>query len=108
MTTKEIDKLLERLHDEGLEKGLEKGREEGFAQAVIAAYRARFGEPPSAFVAAVGRASNQAALQRLLKLVTTRTAEDVAAALRRSAQTKRGARATNRRVASPRREATSR
>ena len=110
MTTKEIDKYLEQLRNEGLQKGhkegLQKGRNEGFAQAVLVAYRARFGAPPAALVAAVERASDHAALQRWLEMVTTQSAQDVAAALRRPTTTKRAPRTLNRRSASPRRATT--
>ena len=101
MTTQEIDKYLEQLHEEGLQKG--------FAQAVLAAYRARFGAPPAALVAAVERASDHAALQRWLEMVTTQSAEDVAAALRRPTTTKqaRAPRTLNRLGASTRRAPTS-
>ena len=100
MTTREIDKYLEDLRQEG--------RDEGFAQAVLAAYRVRFGAPPAGLVAAVERASDQAELQRWLEIVTTRSAEEVASALRqpRSAQSAR--RKPTRRSAAPRRAPASR
>jgi hypothetical protein len=100
--------------DEGLQKGLQEGRkvgrDEGFAQAVLAAYRVRFGAPPAALVAAVERASDHAALLRWLEMVTTQSAEDVAAALRRPTTTKRARapRTLNRLGASTRRASTSR
>jgi hypothetical protein len=103
MTTHEIDKYLEQLHDEGRDEG----RGEGFAQAVLEAYKIRFGAPPAALVAAVERAGDQAALRRWLEIVTTRSAEDVAAALRRP-RAKPAPRATIRRSASPRRAPASR
>jgi hypothetical protein len=100
MTTQEVDKYLETLQ--------QKGRDEGFAQAVISAYRARLGAPPAALVSAVERASDHAELQRLLELVTTRSAEDVAAALRKP-RAKPAARAkVSRRSASPRRASVAR
>ena len=95
MTTKEVDKYLRDLQRKGLEKGLEEGLEkgrqegrqegldEGFSKAVLAVYRARLGAPTAALVAAVERAGDHAELQRLLEIVTTRSAEDVAAALRK-------------------------
>jgi hypothetical protein len=107
MTKKEIDKYLEQVQFyEDYLQGLQKGRAEGFAQAVLVAYRARFGAPPAALVAAVERASDPAALQRWLEMVTTQSAEDVAAALRRPITTKRPPRALNRRSASPQRATT--
>jgi hypothetical protein len=101
MTTQEIDKYLEQLRTEG--------RDEGFAQAVLAAYRIRFGAPPAALVAAVERASDHGALLRWLEMVTTHSAEDVAAALRRPTITKRARapRTLNRLGASTRRAPTS-
>jgi hypothetical protein len=104
MTTTEIDKYLEELE----QKGEKKGRGEGLAEGVLLAYKARFGSPPAALVAAVEGAVDHATLQRWLVMVTTRSAEDVAAALRRPATTKRVPRATRRAGGSPRRAAASR
>jgi hypothetical protein len=83
MITKEIDTYIEDLEEKMLQKGRREGRDEGFAQAVLAAYKARLGAPPPALVAAVERAGDLTALQRLLKMVTTLSAEEVAAALRK-------------------------
>lgn len=100
MTTQEIDKYLEERD--------QKARNEELAEAVLTVYRLRFGAPPAALVAAVEGASDHAALQRLLELVSTRSAEDVATALRRP-RTKQPARAAvKRRTAAPRRAAASR
>jgi hypothetical protein len=100
MTTKEIDKYLANLH--------QKGCDEGFSRAVLAIYKARFGAPPAALVAAVERAGDEAELQRLLEIVGTRSAEDVAAALK-NPRAKAPARAkVGRRSASPRRAAAAR
>jgi hypothetical protein len=104
MNTREVDEYLANLE----QKGREEGREEAFSQAVLVAYRARFGAPPAALVAAVERAGDQAELQRLLEMVTTRSEEEVAAALRKP-RAKPAARAkTARRSAAPRRAAASR
>ncbi len=100
MTTKDVDKYLENLH--------QKGRGEGFSEAVLVVYGARFGAPPAALVAAVERAGDQAELKHLLEIVTTLSAEDVAAALRKP-RTKPPARAkVSRRSASPRRASVAR
>jgi hypothetical protein len=110
MTTKEIDKYLKRLEarEEEAHKAREEGREEGRAEAVLSVYKVRFGVPPAALVAAVEHASNHAALQRLLELVSTRSADDVATALRRP-RTKPPARAAiKRRSAAPRRASVAR
>ena len=108
MTTKEVDKYLRDLQQKGREEGRQEGRDEGFAQAVLAAYRARLGAPPAALMAAVERAGGHAELQRLLEIVTTLSAEDVAAALRKP-RAKPAARAkVSSRGASPRRAAVSR
>jgi len=100
MTTEEIDKYLEELRKEGLD--------EGFAQAVLAAYEVRFGAPPAALVAAIERARDRAALQRWLEIVTTRSAEDVARALRKPRSTPSARRKIDRRSAAPRRPSASR
>ncbi len=78
--------------------------EEGFAKAVLAAYQARFGAPPATLVAAVGKASDLAELQRWLEKVTTLSREEVTAALRASSTRKRAAPKKARRATSaPRR-----
>jgi hypothetical protein len=100
MTTQEIDKYLAQVRDEG--------RYEGFAQAVLAAYEARFGAPPAAVVAAVTHAVDHAELQRLLVLVITGSAAEVDAALGRSGKGKRGAVTAGRQRVSPRRVPASR
>jgi hypothetical protein len=124
MRQRDVDKYLEQLHNDGLEKGLELGRDEGrkegreegreegrgegFAQAVLAAYRARFGTPPAELLAAVERAQDHADLERWLALVTTRSMDEVTAALRQSRAAKPAARAKTRRSTSPRRASASR
>lgn len=104
MTTKEIDKYLEELE----QKGRKEGRGEGYAEAVLAAYKVRFGAPPAALAAAVEGEGDHATLQRWLEMVMTRSVEDVAATLLQS-KTRPRARTTTRRVGAPtRRAATSR
>jgi len=100
MNTKDVDKYLADLE--------QKGRDEGFSQAVLAIYRIRFGAPPVALVTAVERAGDQAEIQRLIEIVTTLSAEDVAAALRkpRAKQPTRAKKST--RGASPRRASVTR
>ncbi len=100
MTTKEVDKYLRDLQQEG--------RDEGFAQAVLAVYKTRLGAPTAALVAAVERAGDHAELQRLLEIVTTRSAEDVAAALRAPRARSAARVKVSRSSASPRRAATTR
>lgn len=124
MNTREVDKYLANLERKGHEKGLQEGRQEGlqeglqegrqegrdegFAQAVLLVYQTRFGAPPAALTAAVARAGDHAKLQSLLELVTTLSAEDVAAALRKP-RTKPPTRAkVTRRSASPRRASVAR
>lgn len=100
MTTKEIDKYLEQIHEEGRKEG----RDEGLAEGVLMAYRARFGAaPPAALAAAVEHADDRAALQRWMEMVTTRSADDVTAALRRPTAAKRTTGTTKRRGVSARR-----
>ena len=96
MNTKDVDKYLADLE------------QKAFSQAVLVVYRARFGTPPAALVAAIERAEDHAEIQRLIEIVTTLSAEDVAAALRKP-RTKQPARAKiNRRSASPRRASVAR
>jgi hypothetical protein len=97
MNTRDVDKYLEQLHNEGLQEGLEKG----FAQAVLAAYRARFGAPPADLVNAVEGAREHAELERLLQLVTTRSATEISAELRRPRPVKPARRARSRKDAQP-------
>ncbi len=104
MTTQDVDKYLEGLHQKGLKEGLEKG----FSRAVLAAYRARFGAPPAAVVAAVEGAGDQAELERLLEMVTTLSAEDVAAALRKPGAKQPARAKVSRRSAAPRRASVAR
>lgn len=104
MTTKEIDKYLEDLE----EKSRERGRDEAFSKALLVVYGARFGAPSAAVLAAVARVSDQTEIQRLLEIVGTGSAEDLAVALRKP-RAKAPARAkVGRRSASPRRAAAAR
>lgn len=104
MNTREVDEYYEEikqiLHEIGYREGL--------AQAVLAIYRIRLGTPPVALVAAVEAADDCAELERLIKIVTTLSAEEVATALRKP-RAKPPARAKiSGRSASPRRAAASR
>lgn len=81
---------------------------EGFSEAVLALYKARFGAPPAALVAAVERAGDQAELQRLLEIVGTRSAEEVATALRKPRAEQPARAKVGRRSASPRRASVAR
>ena len=104
MTTRDVEKYLEQLRDEGVQRG----RDQGFAQAVLVAYRARFGAPPAALVAAVEQVRDHAALERWLERVTTRSAEEIAAALRRPRRARPAGLTKSRRRASPRRTSAAR
>lgn len=108
MNTLDVDKYLSDIERQGVEKGREKGREEGFARAVLAAYELRFGEPPAALVAAIQGAREHGALQRWLEIVTTGSAEDVAAVLRSARPRKTASPTPKRRSPSPRRPAAAR
>jgi hypothetical protein len=112
MITKDFDNYLENLEEQGHERGLREGREEGrdeaFSKALLVVYGARFGAPSGAVVAAVARVGDQTELQRLLEIVSTGSAADVAAALRKP-RAKAPARAkVGRSGASPRRGAAAR
>jgi hypothetical protein len=108
MNTQNVTEYLAEVKEEGREEGREEGLEAGLVRAVMAAYRTRFGEPPPAVAAGIQRVGDPAELQRLVEMVITGSAAEVAAAVRKpraksAAQTK-GAR----RVAAPRRPAASR
>lgn len=106
MSTREVEKYLEQIEQRGLEVGLKEGLERGFARAVLAAYRARFGAPPAALGTAVEQAHDHAELERWLEIVTTRSKEEIAAALRRPRTAKSSVRArgsaSTRRAPAPR------
>jgi hypothetical protein len=108
MTTKEFDRYLEELELKGRKEGRDEGRGEGFAEAVLAAYRVRFGAPPAALVAAVEGEGDHAKLQGWLELVMMRSAEDVAAALQQPKTRRRVPKTRRPGGGSPRRAAASR
>lgn len=120
MNTQDVDKYLQQLHNEGLEKGLKRGlkkgrdegrkegRDEGFAQAVLIAYRARFGAPPEDLVTAVQQARDHAELERWLEIVTTRSVDEVNAALPRMRAVQPARRTRSRQSAAPQRTSASR
>ena len=109
MTMREVDRYLKQLHKDGLEKGreegLEKGRAEALAGAVLDVYRLRFGAPPPALTAAVKGAADYAELKRWHEIVVTGSADDVAAALRRSHKKQPARVKAKRRVSAGRAEA---
>ena len=86
MRMRDVERFLRQLEKKGREEGREEGRkeglEEGFVRAVLAAYKARFGAPPAGLAAVLERSGNQAALEQWLEVVTTRSAEEVAAMVR--------------------------
>lgn len=108
MATRDVNEFLEEVERKGHEKGREEGRGVGLAQALLVAYRARFGEPPAAVVAGIERVGDPTELEGLLQMVITRSAAEVAAAVRKprakpAARAKRAPRAaTPRRASAPR------
>lgn len=118
MRTRDIERYLkhleeleakEELGEKSREKGREEGRKEGLAAAALAAYHARFGAaPPAALAAAVEGASDEAALRRWIEVVTTKSEQEIAAALRGAARAKPAARRTTVGRRSPGRHAAAR
>jgi hypothetical protein len=83
MSTQDIVKqLFEDGRKEGLKEGLKEGREEGLVEAILTLYDMRFGRPPADIEAVLCRTHDRAILREWLKLVGTRSADEVAAALR--------------------------
>lgn len=69
-------------YDEGRRSGRRKGRAAGLHEALLATYRARFGNIPAAIRRAVTASQDPALLLRWQGLFSTGTAADIAAALR--------------------------
>jgi hypothetical protein len=83
MSTQDIvESLIQQGRTEGRNEGRKEGREQGMVEALFALYGARFGEPPPELVATVSRTHDPATLRDWLQLIGTRSADDVAAALR--------------------------
>jgi hypothetical protein len=98
---KDVSKHLEQLHNEEFQVGFQIGFRLGLMHAVLFAYRARFGAPPADLVTAVEGARDNAELERLLKLVVTRSASEISAALRRPRPVKPSRRTGSRKGTSP-------
>lgn len=115
MTTRDVEKYLEALEAKGREKGIKEGlktgREEGreaLVKSILTVYRARFGEPSKALVAAVEQATDLATLECWVPIVATRSANEVAAALIKPRPTRTTRRLKTTPRVSPRRAAASR
>jgi hypothetical protein len=111
MNTREVNEYLAALEEKGREEGRKEGREEGREEAlaaVLMAYTTRFGAPPPAFVAAVKRADGPAERQRLLALVITKSAAEIAAEVRKPRAKPAVSKTATRRSAAPRRSAAAR
>ena len=108
MNTREVNEYLAALEERGRTRGREEGREEALAEVLLMAYTTRFGAPPGAFVAAVKRADGPAARQRLLALVITKSADEIAAVVRKPRAKPAVNKTATRRSATPRRGAAAR
>ena len=108
MNTREVNEYLAALEERGRSRGREEGREEALAEVLLIAYTTRFGTPPAAFVAAVKRADGPVARQRLLALVITKSADEIAAAVRKPRSKPAVNKTATRRSATPRRGAAAR
>jgi flagellar biosynthesis/type III secretory pathway protein FliH len=115
MNTREVNEYLAALEEKGREEGRKEGRKEGREEgreealaAVLMAYTTRFGAPPPAFVAAVKRADGPAERQRLLALVITKSAAEIAAEVRKPRAKPAVSKTATRRSAAPRRSAAAR
>ena len=71
---------------QGLKQGREQGREQGMRRALLATYEARFGVVPSALAAAVEAIRDADALLEWQAVFSTRSAREIAAALRASSR----------------------
>ena len=67
---------------EGVKQGREEGREEGFARSLVTVYEARFGTMPEDLRAMVQDVDDEATLIGWLQLVGTRSADEIATAIR--------------------------
>jgi hypothetical protein len=78
MATQEI---VEKFLAEREEQGRQQGRKEELIEALLAVYKARFGETPRSIVTAVESTHDMSVLRRWRDLVATHSADEIAAAL---------------------------
>ena len=76
---------LEKGEKRGLEKGVKQEREEGRARALIELCELRFGAMPDDLRAVVEATRDESTLRGWFRLAATRTADELIAAIRRSA-----------------------
>jgi flagellar biosynthesis/type III secretory pathway protein FliH len=67
---------------EGVQKGLEQGVKQGVAQSLVEVYEARFGAMPEDLRAVVEDTDDEPTLVAWLRLAGTRSADEIAAAIR--------------------------
>jgi flagellar biosynthesis/type III secretory pathway protein FliH len=75
-------KGLERGVKQGLERGVKQGLEQGAKQMLITVYKARFGTMPPDVVTAIDAMHDTATLSRWAELISTRSADEIAASVR--------------------------
>jgi hypothetical protein len=68
--------------EEGIKQGVVQGREEGFAHSLVEVYQARFGAMPEDLRAVVEDTDDEPTLIAWLRLASTRSADEIAAAIR--------------------------
>lgn len=84
MSTQDVVEVWERrVREEGVQQGRAKGRAEGRAEGLIAVYEARFGTMPSKLQAVILGTRDEETLRGWYSLMATRSAEEIAAALRK-------------------------
>ena len=83
MSTSELyEQWKQTVERQGVERGLEKGVEKGLRKALLAAYEARFGAPPREIIETVEITHDTATLTRWVGIVSARSPEEIACALR--------------------------
>ena len=76
--------IVETWRREAIQEGVQEGVKQGVAHSLVEVYEARFGEMPAELRAAVENTDHEPTLIAWLRLAGTRTAAEVAAAIRSS------------------------
>ena len=74
--------IVETWRREAVQEGVEQGLKQGVAQSLIEVYQSRFGAMPGDLRAVVEGTDDEPTLVAWLRLVGTRTADEIAAAIR--------------------------
>lgn len=76
--------LVEALRQEGVQQGRQEGRQEGVASSLVDVYEVRFGAIPHDLRAVIEDTHDEAVLRAWVKLASTRSANEIAEAIRAS------------------------